>query len=212
LRQAITAIKSGDKALGKQLLVQVLEQDSRNEHAWLWLSQCVTSYEQKLDCIKRVLDINPNDTTAQKELARLQALSQIKVQPVLAKPPQKKAKSSNLLPYILVTAVVFGCICIFAIASLSGGGGGDTSGGGTMAYYMCQDFIEKRLIAPATAEWPSRSDITVLPIRGKEEAYQVRGYVDSQNGFGALIRTNYVCEVSYVGNGQWHLDYLNFDE
>ena len=131
LRQAITAIKSGDKALGKQLLVQVLEQDSRNEHAWLWLSQCVTSHEQKLDCIKRVLEINPNSTVAQKELARLQTLSQIKAQPVPSKPTQKKAKSSNLLPYILVTAIVIGCVCIFAIASLSGSGGGDTSGGDT---------------------------------------------------------------------------------
>ena len=102
LRHAISAIKSGDKALGKKLLVQVLEQDSKNEFAWLWLSQCVTSHEQKLDCIKRVLEINPNNATAQKELARLQTLSQIKAQPQPAqsKPTKKKVKSSRLLPFI----------------------------------------------------------------------------------------------------------------
>jgi len=145
LRQAITAIKSGDKALGKQLLVQVLEQDSRNEHAWLWLSQCVTSHEQKLDCIKRVLDINPSNATAQKELARLQTLSQIKAQPVLAKPPQKKAKSTNSFLWILVGVIAIGCICIFALGVLwnsgssnssvnTGGGDTNTNGGDTSAW------------------------------------------------------------------------------
>lgn len=131
LRQAISAIKSGDKVLGKKLLVKVLEQDSRNEFAWLWLSKCVTSHEQKLDCIKRVLEINPYNATAQKELARLQTFSQIKAQPAQSKPTKKKAKSSRLLPFILVTAIVFGCVCILGIASLSGGSSGDTSGGDT---------------------------------------------------------------------------------
>jgi hypothetical protein len=138
LREAITAIKSGDKARGKQLLVQVLEQNSRNEYAWLWLSQCVTSHEQKLDCIKRVLDINPNNTTAQKELARLQTLSQIKaqpVQPVLSTPPQKKAKSTNSFLWIFVAVIAMGCFCVFALGVLwnsgSGNGGVNTSGGST---------------------------------------------------------------------------------
>lgn len=151
LRQAVTAIKSGDKALGKQLLIQVLEQDSRNEYAWLWLSQCITSHEQKLDCIKRVLDINPNNTTAQKELARLQTLSQVKAQPVAAKPPvstkppQKKAKSTNSFLWIFVGVIAVGCVCILALGVLwnsgssnssinTGGGDTNTNGGDTSAW------------------------------------------------------------------------------
>ena len=155
LDQAISSIKAGNKSQGRQLLIQVLEQDSKNELAWLWLSQCVSNTEQKLDCLKRVLEINPNNAQAKEEITRIQTLSQIKSQPqapvqpvrtVLSTPPvKKKAKSSKSLAYILVTAIVLGCICIFAISALyGGGGGGDTSGGGTMAYYMCQDFIEKR--------------------------------------------------------------------
>ncbi len=82
-----------------------------------------------------------------------------------------------------------------------------------MAYYMCQDFIEKRLAAPATAKWPSSSEINIATLTGTgRESYRVRGYVDSQNSFGALLRTNYVCDVSFMGKDNWHLENLTFDE
>ncbi|MEM4203733.1 MAG: hypothetical protein QXS54_06660 [Candidatus Methanomethylicaceae archaeon] len=119
LRQAISAIKAGDKARGKQLLAQVLRQEPRNELAWLWLSQCVTDYEQKLYCIKRVLEINPDNRTAQKLLTKIQASSQTQTQPAPPTLQQKKrTKASSLLLYLLI-AIVIGCGCLFGIAVLS---------------------------------------------------------------------------------------------
>jgi hypothetical protein len=38
LEKAIKRIKSGDKAGGKQLLVEILEVEPANEQAWLWMS------------------------------------------------------------------------------------------------------------------------------------------------------------------------------
>ena len=142
----------------------------------------------------------------------------------MEKPPKQKPASGSSLEVILV--VILSCL-IFAFMGLLGSklfsasGSSpratpvptrDYSGGSTYAYRMCQKFIEERLKSPATAEWPNKSDIETYTIRGKEDAFQIRGYVDSQNGFGALLRMNYVCEVSYIGQDNWHLDLLEFDE
>ena len=38
LKQGIAALKAGRKAEARSFLMQVVEQDERNEMAWLWLS------------------------------------------------------------------------------------------------------------------------------------------------------------------------------
>ena len=55
LQQAIAAIKSGDKTLGRSILVRIVQQQPKNELAWLWLSACVSTDEQRRDCLKKVL-------------------------------------------------------------------------------------------------------------------------------------------------------------
>lgn len=236
LRQAVSLIKAGDKVQGRQLLVQILKEDSKNDIAWLWLSQCVPEHERKMDCVKRALEINPNNTSAQKEFSRLKNLLTMNSEQKTSFPvqnkmgqsssqsapikneqkplqPQQAKKTPNTLSALLAIAVILICLCVFAMSLFSDGdGNSDSSNSSTMAYIMCQDFIEQRLTAPATAKWPSSLDITIIPVSGKEDSYQVIGYVDAQNGFGALIRTSYVCEISYTGDDRWHLDSLYFDE
>lgn len=72
IQQAITAIKSGDKATGKQLLIEAIKADQRNETAWLWMTQCVGTDEERLKCLQNVLRINPNNETAKRGLTALQ--------------------------------------------------------------------------------------------------------------------------------------------
>ena len=69
LREGITAVKSGNKAYGRKLLMEVLDIDDRNEKAWLWLSGAVESPEDRIICLENVLAINPENKTAQKGLA-----------------------------------------------------------------------------------------------------------------------------------------------
>lgn len=65
---------------------------------------------------------------------------------------------------------------------------------------VCQeDFVPKRLKAPKTAEF---SGVTVTESGG---VYTVTGSVDSQNGFGALIRSSFTCKVRESGDN-WVLD------
>lgn len=67
----------------------------------------------------------------------------------------------------------------------------------------CQeDFIPKRLKAPATAEF---SDVTVATAG---ETYTVTGSVDSQNSFGAQIRSSFTC-VMHSSGDRWVLDSAN---
>jgi hypothetical protein len=71
------------------------------------------------------------------------------------------------------------------------------------AFVMCKKFVGDRLKAPATADFASILSSTTRTLAS--DKYEVTSYVDSQNGFGAQIRTHYVCTVAAIGNDQWRL-------
>jgi|GEM_PF-5985864 len=98
LKKAIIAIKSGDKNQGKQLLIKILEENSQNELAWLWMSKCVDKNEHKIDCFKRVLEINPDNITAKQELERIRTLNTIKQSPTITPAPSPKPVSALKQP------------------------------------------------------------------------------------------------------------------
>jgi hypothetical protein len=64
LQQAINAIKSGDKEIGKKLLVEFLENNPKNEKAWLWMADVADTDGQRRECLGRVLTINPRNEHA----------------------------------------------------------------------------------------------------------------------------------------------------
>jgi len=67
-----------------------------------------------------------------------------------------------------------------------------------MAFVMCKNLVKEKLISPATADFPFLDRETYN--KGNQK-YLIRSYVDSQNGNGALIRTNWNCEIKYNGTG-----------
>lgn len=80
------------------------------------------------------------------------------------------------------------------------------------ASVMCQEFVKERLQAPATAGFPGPWDETVEIVNAKRQRYRVHSHVDAENGFGAQIRTAYVCEIRSVGGDEWRLIDLQFAE
>ncbi len=67
----------------------------------------------------------------------------------------------------------------------------------TNAQVMCEIYVKRELKTPAKAEFASRRD---LEITGSGNGpWTVIGYVDSQNSFGAMLRSNYKCTVSFNG-------------
>lgn len=63
---------------------------------------------------------------------------------------------------------------------------------------LCEAAVQQRLRAPATAKFPTALAMEVrwLGARG----YRLASHVDSQNGFGALLRTSFVCETEGQGS------------
>lgn len=63
------------------------------------------------------------------------------------------------------------------------------------AYTAAQDLIKKKLVSPSTAEFPGAHKVHIAYLGNCR--HQIQGYVDSQNSFGAMIRTEYYAEVRY---------------
>lgn len=56
-------------------------------------------------------------------------------------------------------------------------------------YVSAQMILEDFLKSPSTAEYPAVSSAEIE--RYKDDAFQVSAYVDSQNGFGATVRSDW---------------------
>jgi len=98
---------------------------------------------------------------------------------------------------LFIIVVVIFALCTFPIS------GEDDSNGPTaeMAYFMSQVFVEKRLKAPSTADFPRYQENMVN--KTVKDTYVVSSYVDAENSFGAQMRTHYVAELEYVGDDEW---------
>jgi len=77
------------------------------------------------------------------------------------------------------------------------------------AYVMAKDFVSQHLKAPATAEFPVYDESFVQLVG--DDTYRVSAYVDSQNGFGALLRANWTASVHKDGD-TWNLQDIQIDE
>ena len=74
------------------------------------------------------------------------------------------------------------------------------------AKWMCKEFVEKTLKAPSTAEFQSYNNFSASGTG--EGPFQVSGYVDAENSFGAKIRTQFICELRRTGDN-WQLENLS---
>ena len=70
-----------------------------------------------------------------------------------------------------------------------------------MAYIMCQDFVERQLKAPSTADWPPTREASIARVAG--DTFRVVTYVDAQNSFGVMIRSTVQCDLVDLKNDQW---------
>jgi hypothetical protein len=64
LEEAIEHVNAGNLSEGRALLERVLEQDPRNDRAWVWLSGCVEDAMQRRICLQQALKVNPNNQAA----------------------------------------------------------------------------------------------------------------------------------------------------
>jgi hypothetical protein len=95
------------------------------------------------------------------------------------------------------------CIAVFVSCSEASE---DPRVGQAMAFDVCTQFVEDRLKAPGTASYPDFwDDDGEVVVSGTPPEYVVTSHVDSENSFGANIRTAFICEVRHVEGDQYRL-------
>ena len=104
----------------------------------------------------------------------------------------------RILPALLLAACV---------RESDGGQVARTSSPQDVAPYMCQVFMKQALKSPGTASF-------VTDAVGAEQldsvTWRAWGAVDAQNSFGAVLRSDFECQMRYeAANDRWEL--LNLD-
>jgi tetratricopeptide (TPR) repeat protein len=76
LQRAVQAARAGRKEEARNLLLDLVEIEPRNEMAWMWLSGLVDTLEDKVIACENVLTINPSNEKVRLYLAELQKRQQ----------------------------------------------------------------------------------------------------------------------------------------
>ena len=77
------------------------------------------------------------------------------------------------------------------------------------AKIRAKEYVEASLKAPSTAKWASYNEFATARGRDKKgnvikDVWDVTGYVDAQNSYGAMLRTNFLVTVQKQGD-EWKL-------
>ena len=126
--------------------------------------------------------------------------------------PNTKTKS---ITSIVVTLVIFAIIVGVAFTCCGGGCGGDSKSdkeghSEVEAWVAAKIEVEDNLKSPKTASFPWSYEEYVTKINDND--FKVRSYVDSENSFGATIRTNFSCTVEFTGEDTYIVKDLQFWE
>lgn len=77
-------------------------------------------------------------------------------------------------------------------------------------YSSVKEYVKKNLKSPKTAEFPRAIESQNHVKKVDKNTFTVKSWVDSQNSFGALIRTKFICNVRY-SNGKLYGSNLVFE-
>jgi hypothetical protein len=83
------------------------------------------------------------------------------------------------------------------------------------AFDVCTQFVKKRLKSPGTATFrdptADNGDTTMTP-SSDGSVYVITSSVDSENGFGASLRSTFNCAVKQAGGSKWTLESLDVQD
>lgn len=117
--------------------------------------------------------------------------------PPYTPPPPKKANN-----WVFVIVPCLGLIIyLFSPSEKSAPSGSSmTSNNKFLAYSYAEDFVKKQLKSPSTAKFPGTFEKNEHITELGASRYKIVSWVDSQNGFGAMIRTNFSCIIQFEGD------------
>lgn len=78
-----------------------------------------------------------------------------------------------------------------------------------LAYNYAEDFVKENLTSPSTAEFPETLTKKDHVTRLDASTYKIVSWVDSQNTYGAVVRSKFACTIVFEGD-QVSLTTLDF--
>lgn len=72
--EALSAVRSGDRARARDLFTRLLKTRQDNPEYWIWMSAVVETNKERVFCLKEVLRIDPRNATALRGLAMAGAM------------------------------------------------------------------------------------------------------------------------------------------
>lgn len=75
IQQVVAFAKSGNKSEARRLLEQIIRDEPGETRAWFLLSQLVDTRDQAIQCMQRVLELEPENAQARRKLQEFQAMS-----------------------------------------------------------------------------------------------------------------------------------------
>ena len=95
LDQAKDAIQQGDHSKARSILRKVLEQEPRNLEAWLLFAEAAQKQEHTVQCLERVLILDPGNATATARLESLRSVAPLETPTVQENIPAAPANIST---------------------------------------------------------------------------------------------------------------------
>lgn len=120
--------------------------------------------------------------------------------PLASPAPRKKRDWGAILLVVVVIGLIVSCALLFANRD-------DDEPSMTTsetAWFTCRGFIADRLKAPSTADFEHYNSSKV--IKYDYDEWKVTMYVDAENSFGAMIRSDFQCHLRVEGESWWLID------
>ena len=73
-REAVEALRQGNRARAKELLTLLLKDEQTNAVYWVWMSAAVDSPKERLYCLQTAYKLDPENASAKRGLVLLGAL------------------------------------------------------------------------------------------------------------------------------------------
>lgn len=73
LQMGIKAAKQGNRQGARVLFRQVLDDDNRNDRAWVWMASVAENKAKQRQYLETALRINPNNSAARKAIQKMAA-------------------------------------------------------------------------------------------------------------------------------------------
>ncbi len=162
-----------------------------------------------------------NDLGSKESLSRQQEIEQEEKMRAVAKEKAEKElkeekKKKDMKNGLIGCAVLIGIVILIAIFSSGGEKKPSVSweerDNSIGAYIMSERFVKEKLKSPSTAKFPGVLNRDGHVIKGEDNQYIINSYVDSQNSFGATVRTNFMVIIKQVDENNWRLIDIEFFE